>query len=85
MDSMGIFKNGAIGKVQRKSEGDWSLKRPVGKHAPEGREDGWMRKKFGSTMVSLGRRKHLTKASGCKTTVTAPTVAPPLWPRLHLS
>lgn len=37
---MGIFKNGAIGKIQRKSEGDWSLKRPVGKHAPEGGEDG---------------------------------------------
>lgn len=34
------FKNGALGKVQRKYEVDWSPKRPDGKHGPEGMKDG---------------------------------------------
>lgn len=40
MDLVGSPKNGAVAKVQRKSKGIGILKRPDGKHGPEGREDG---------------------------------------------
>lgn len=77
IDSIVSFKNGAVGKGDcLKGIGVYSGLKARWKTWPR-KQEGMMR-----GVKNLGR-EHLTMTPGYKTTVTVPTVVPPLCVRLH--